>query len=86
MASFKYPERSMVILKFLKNIGAQLPPSRPKRRFRGETTMKPMPYREIDLQIRGRPNRVSQRRVAFAGGREGPAASGLPGSIPSLTT
>jgi hypothetical protein len=78
MASFKSPERSMVILKFLKKVSAEL---------RSETTMKPMPYyRQLDLQIRGRPNRVSQRRVAFAGGREGPAASGLPGSIPSLTT
>lgn len=31
------PQRSMAILKFLKKIGAQLPPSWPKRRFRGES-------------------------------------------------
>jgi hypothetical protein len=64
----KPPERSMVILKFLNRIGARLPLSRPKCRFRGETTMKPIPYRELDLQIRARPKRVSYRRIAFGGG------------------
>ena len=50
----------MVILKFLKKVSAEL---------LGETTMKPIPYRELDLQMRARPNRVSYRRLAFGGGR-----------------
>jgi hypothetical protein len=39
------------ILKFLQRVCRELPSSRPKRRFRDERTMKPIPYREVDLQV-----------------------------------
>lgn len=63
------------MLKFLKKIGAQLPPSRPKRRFRGETTMKRIPYyRQLDLPIGGAPTSF------HTGALPSPAAGGASGT------
>jgi hypothetical protein len=39
-------------LRFLQSVGGELTSSRPKRRFRGETIMKPIRDWEIDRQIR----------------------------------
>jgi hypothetical protein len=60
-------------MKFLDRVGSQSPRSRPKRRSRGETTMKPIPYRELDLPIGNVENRVSQPARCLRW-REGSAA------------
>ena len=50
----------MVILKFLKKVSAEL---------RGETTMKLIPCRELDLPIRGTPTGFRTGALPFGGGR-----------------
>jgi len=60
-------------MKFLNRVWRPIAPSWPKRRSRGETTVKPMPYREIDLQIGRTPTGYC------AGALPSPAAGGVSG-------
>jgi hypothetical protein len=56
-------------MKFLNRVGSQSPRAGPNAARGVKTTMKPIPYRELDLPIGNVPTGFRNPRVAFASGR-----------------